>query len=188
MGATAPGFVPACPPVQHGEGSQPGRSPPCPSPKHGGRSLSTPRFCKPKPAQCQTGAAHLNPSSRNQVAQLQVPKPGTAPSYGFHQGFTRATREVASPHGSSIRFARRTTTKTQPATPTSSGEVAAGCGFVLPPNTLPGAVSTSWDDSKPWETRPPPLLILNVLLCKAAAVAQHLSGCLAKAGGTTRGN
>lgn len=161
-----------------------------PKPRRAGRSLSTPPFCKPKPARCQTRAAHLTPSSRNQVARLQVPKLGTAPSHGFHQGFTRATREVASPHGSSIRFAGRAATETQPATPplTSGGEVATGCGFVLPPRPLPGAVSTSQDDSKPWETWPPSLFILNLLVCKAAAAAQHLSGHLAKGGGTARGN
>lgn len=84
-------------------------------------------------------------------AQLKVPNLGTAPSHQFHQGFTTATREVAPPHSSSICSAGGSTTETQPATPplTSGGEVAAGCGFVLPPRLLPGAVSTSRDDSKP---------------------------------------
>lgn len=85
------------------------------------------------------------------MAQLQIPKLGTGPSHQFHQGFTTATRKVASPHSSSICFAGRSTTETQPATPplTSGREAAAGCGFVLPPRLLPGAVSTSQDDSKP---------------------------------------
>lgn len=85
------------------------------------------------------------------MAQLQVSKLGTAQGHQFHQGFTTATKEVASPHSSSICSAGESTTETQPATPprTSGREVAAGCGFVLPPRLLPGAVSTSWDDSKP---------------------------------------
>lgn len=80
-----------------------------------------------------------------------LPKLGTVPSHQFHQGLTTATREVAPPHSSSICSAAGSTTKTQTATPplTSGGEVAAGCGFVLPPSLLPGTVSTSWDDSKP---------------------------------------
>lgn len=147
---------------------------------------SAPPILHPKPTRCQTGAAHLTPSPRNQVARHQVPKLGTAPSHGFHQGFTRATREVASPRGSSIRFAGRAATETQPATPplTSGGELAAGHGFVLPPRPPPGAVSTSRDDSKPRETRAPSLLILNLLVCKAAAVAQRLAGRVALQGET----
>lgn len=106
------------------------------------------------------------------------------PSWGLPQatGFIRATGEVASPHSSSSRFAGRATTKIHPTTPplTSGGEAAAGHGFVLLPRPLPGAVGTSQDDSKPWDAQAPSLLILNLLVCKAAVVVQRLLGHLAE--------
>lgn len=82
-----PGFHPACPPVQHSDSSQPEQShhtqgqecwkEPQPSPS-----------CKPRPAQCQTSAAHLTPSS---------PWPNCkSPSWGLPQA-TSSTRVSPQP-------------------------------------------------------------------------------------------
>lgn len=117
------------------------------------------------------------------------PKPRVSP--GFHQrGGISPPERWHLPSAAQSALEGGAVTETQPATPpqTSGGEVAAGHGFVLPPGPPPGAVSTSRDDSKPWETRAPSLLILNLLVCRAAAAAQRLSGRLTKGGGTPRGN
>lgn len=161
-----PRFIPTWSPVQHRGGAAERMVPPMPKPP----------FCKPKPTLCQTRAAHLTPFLHKYNGKSPIV--GTAPSHRFQHGFTSSIRDMPFPHSSSICSPGRSPTKTQPATPavTSGGEVAAGCGFILPRGPLLGAVSTSWDDSKPWETRPLSLLILDLLVCKAAAAAQRLSG------------
>lgn len=202
-----PGFVPSCPPLSstvrshsqdgphhvtsavgtvprlcsHGDalqstGMEPAamghrRAPKGTKPRGAGRSLNTPHSAKPR--------LLISP-----LPQKSGGPTAKTPSWGLPQatGFIRATGEVASPHSSSSRFAGRATTKIHPTTPplTSGGEAAAGHGFILLPRPLPGAVGTSQDDSKPWDAQAPSLLILNLLVCKAAVVVQRLLGHLAE--------
>lgn len=139
-----PGFLPACPLVQHSDSSHPEWSPPCPRPGvlEGASSLSHPANPGPHSARPGLLISPLPPDGPNASPQaVDCPKPPVPPR--FHHSHQKGGISPQQLH--LLRW------QVQTATPplTSGREVAAGCRFVLPPRLLPGAVSTSRDDSKP---------------------------------------